>query len=117
MKQIWDRIHILDLSDLFALLTEAILDQKPDLPSGKHGYYFAENGFQTWKSISESIGKIGKYIGVFETDEVGDVTLKEAADEFYGGDLRHAEGVLASKYVLLLFMSSDRESDLLLTCS
>jgi hypothetical protein len=116
VKQIWDRIHIIDLSDLFALLTEAILDQKSDLPSGKLGYYFAESGFQTWKSISERIGKAGKYIGVFETDEVGDVTLKEAADEFYGGDLRHAEGVLASKYVFPLLISTNRESYLLLQC-
>ena len=116
MKQIWDRIHILDLSDLFALLTEAILDQKPDLPSGKLGYYFAENGFQTWKSISERIGKTGKELGVFETNEVGDVTLKEAADEFYGGDLRHVEGVLASKYVFVLFISSDRRFYLRLKC-
>jgi hypothetical protein len=51
---------------------------------------------------------------VFETKEVGDMTLKEAANEFYGGDLRHAKGVLALKYVFLLFMSSDQESDLLL---
>jgi hypothetical protein len=95
---------------LFALLTEAIIDQKPDLPSGKRGYYFAENGFQTWRSISERIGKAGKGLGAFETDEVGDVTLKEAADEFYGGDLRHAEGVLASKYVFPLFISTNRDS-------
>jgi len=32
---------------------------------------------------------------------VGDVTLEEAAEQFYYGDLKNAESVLASKYVLL----------------
>jgi hypothetical protein len=85
------------LSDLFYLLVHAILDEKPDLPSGKTGYYFAENGIQSWKSISEKIGQVGKELGAFETDEIKTIELKEAADEFYGGDPRHAEGVLGSK--------------------
>ncbi|KAG4437897.1 hypothetical protein IFR05_006616 [Cadophora sp. M221] len=90
-----NRVHILDLTDLFTLLIRAILDGK-SLPFGKTGYYFVENGFQTWKSISEGIGKAGKELGAFETEEVGEITMQEAADEFYNGDLRHAEGVLAS---------------------
>ncbi|KAK0119249.1 hypothetical protein ONS95_008100 [Cadophora gregata] len=43
---IWSRVHILDLTDLFTLLIRAILDGKA-LPTGKTGYYFVENGFQT----------------------------------------------------------------------
>lgn len=96
--QIWSRVHILDLTNLFTLLIRAILDRKT-LPIGKTGYYFIENGFQTWKSIAEGIGKAGKELGAFETEEVGEVTMQEAADEFYNGSLRDAEGVLASKYV------------------
>jgi len=76
-------------------LIRAILDRKT-LPTGKTGYYFVENGFQTWKSIAEGIGKAGKELGAFETEEVGEVTMNEAADEFYNGSLRDAEGVLAS---------------------
>tara|TARA_R110002060_G_scaffold49296_1_gene60279 strand:+ start:1178 stop:1600 length:423 start_codon:yes stop_codon:yes gene_type:complete len=79
-------------------LIRAILDRKT-LPTGKTGYYFVENGFQTWKSIAEGIGKAGKELGAFETEEVGEVTMNEAADEFYNGSLRDAEGVLASKCV------------------
>jgi len=93
--QIWSRVHILDLTNLFTLLIRAILDRKT-LPTGKTGYYFVENGFQTWKSIAEGIGKAGKELGAFETEEVGEVTMNEAADEFYNGSLRDAEGVLAS---------------------
>ncbi len=82
---------------MFASLVAAIVDQKPDIPYGKEGYYFAESGFQTWKSISERIGETGRTMDYFETKEVGEVTLQEAADEFYDGDLRDAEAVLASK--------------------
>ncbi|KUJ22707.1 NAD dependent epimerase/dehydratase family protein [Mollisia scopiformis] len=93
---IWSRIHIKDLSNLYYLLTQAVLDGKKDLPNGKAGYYFTENGDQSWKFISEKIGLIGKELGVFDTDEVASVTLQEAADEFYDGDLIDAEAVLAS---------------------
>jgi hypothetical protein len=99
LYQIWHRVHILDLSNLYVLLVEAILDQKPNLPTGMTGYYFAENAYQSWKSIAERIGEVGKKIGAFETSDVGKITLASAAEEFYHGDLRHAEGVLASKYV------------------
>jgi hypothetical protein len=73
------------------------MDENPDLPSGKAGYYFTENGSQSWKYIAERIGQVGKGIGAFETDEIRDIELQEVADEMFHGDLRHAEGVLASK--------------------
>ncbi len=97
MPQIWSRIHISDLISLYGLLVNAIITQNPHLPSGKPGFYFAENGNQSWRYISERIGKTAKEIGAFETDAVADLSLKDAADEFYEGDLRHCEGVLASK--------------------
>ncbi len=78
---IWNRIHILDVSNLYFLLISKILDNTPPLTSGKTGYYFAENGFQSWRDIAERIGKIGKELGVFETAEVGEVNLQEGADE------------------------------------
>ncbi|TVY59233.1 hypothetical protein LCER1_G000238 [Lachnellula cervina] len=94
---IWSRIHILDLSRLFYLLVVAILDHKSDLPSGETGYYFAENGSQSWKSIAEKIGHAGKQIGAFKTDQITKIELQEAADEFFGSNIRDAEGVLGSK--------------------
>ncbi|TVY27422.1 hypothetical protein LHYA1_G004183 [Lachnellula hyalina] len=93
---IWNRIHILDLSRLFYLLVQAILDHKSDLPSGKTGYYFAENGFQSWKSIAEKIGGAGKTVGAFETNQVTNIELQDAADVFFNGNGRDAEGVLGS---------------------
>lgn len=88
-----------DLSNLYYLLVQATIDENADLPSGKKGYYFAENGFQSWKNISEEFGKSGKKDGVFETDKVTTIELQEVADKYYSGDLRSAESVLGSKYV------------------
>lgn len=78
-------------------MVQALVDGKPDLPSGKNGFYFVENGDQSWKLISARIAKTGKLLGAFESEDVGEVTLQEAADEFYDGDLRDCEGVLVSK--------------------
>lgn len=89
-------MHILDLANLFSLLVEHITTKK-EAPSGKTGYYFAENGFQSWESIAERIGETGYDIGVFDLPTVGRIPLREVADELFGGDIRDAEGVLASK--------------------
>jgi hypothetical protein len=96
---IWSRIHIQDLTSLYLLLTQSILSSSPP-PSGKTGYYFAENGEQSWESIAEKIGEVGGRIGVFEGSEgskVGRVGLEEANEEFGYGSQRDAEGVLGSR--------------------
>ncbi|KAG0651163.1 hypothetical protein D0Z07_2622 [Hyphodiscus hymeniophilus] len=92
---IWNRVHILDLTKLFSLIVNNIISNK-EIPSGKTGYYFAENGFQTWHSIAAGIGWTGYEIGVIDTPAVANISLEEVADEFFGGDTRDAEGVLAS---------------------
>lgn len=74
------------------------------LPSGREGYYFAENGSQSWNSIAAGIGQAGKQLGLFETPEVESISLQKAAEAFFDGDLRNAEGVLASKLVRERFL-------------
>ncbi|PMD64312.1 NAD dependent epimerase/dehydratase family protein [Hyaloscypha bicolor E] len=93
---VWSRIHILDLTSLYFLLTQAILDKKPDLRSGKKGFYFVENGTSSWKGIAERISVVGKKIGAFESEEVGKMSLGEAKEEFGYGSERDAEGVVGS---------------------
>jgi hypothetical protein len=93
---IWSRVHILDLTTLYLLLTQAILSSNAP-PSGKTGYYFASHGSQSWKSIAEKIGEVGKKIGAFDSSEVGKMTLGEAAEEFGYASERDAEGVLGSR--------------------
>jgi hypothetical protein len=99
MTQIWNLMHIRDLANLYFFLATAIITSKPNILSGKTGYYFAENGFQTWLSISEGIGKAGKAQGAFETDDMKSVSLQEAADYRFKDITREAESVLASNYV------------------
>jgi hypothetical protein len=43
----WDNVHVHDLADLFVLLTEAAVANKPEMDAklwGKEGYFLAENG-------------------------------------------------------------------------
>lgn len=93
---IWSRIHIQDLTSLYLLLTQTILSSHPP-PSGKTGYYFAENGEQSWKSIAEKIGEVGGKIGAWEGSKVGRMGLEEAKEEFGYGSERDAEGVVGSR--------------------
>jgi len=67
------------------------------LPSGRIGYYFAENGSQGWNTIAAGVGQAGKELGVFETPAVESIPLQEAGEAFFNGNIRDAEGVLASK--------------------
>jgi nucleoside-diphosphate-sugar epimerase len=94
----WSRIHIRDVGSLFFTLVEHILhNSSSSIPSGKTGYYFAENGFQSFKSIAQRIAQTGKALGVLDTDEVMSMGLQEFAEKFYEGDVRMAESILASK--------------------
>jgi hypothetical protein len=97
---IWSRIHIQDLTSLYFLLIQAILssDQKPP-PSGKTGYYFAENGEQSWRGIAERIGEVGGGIGGLEGRGLGSMGLEEARVEFGYESVRDAEGVVGSRYL------------------
>jgi len=97
---VWSWIHILDLTSLYFLLVEGVLEKKLDIPSGAKGYYFAENGAKSWKSIAERIGEVGHKIGAFEGSEVVTMNLAEAKEEFGYGSERDAEGVVGSRYVL-----------------
>ncbi|RDW66477.1 NAD dependent epimerase family protein [Coleophoma cylindrospora] len=92
---VWSRVSIVDVSHLFYLLVQAVGSASP--PFGKEGYYFVENGSQSWMSISQKIGEVFKAKGIASTDEVAGITLKEAGDALYGGSEREAEAILASK--------------------
>lgn len=64
----WDNVHIDDLIDAYIILLDELLaaygpDAKPDaksnpyLTTGREGYYFVENGRNTWRSLFEKIGE------------------------------------------------------------
>jgi hypothetical protein len=51
----WDNVHVHDLSDLFVLLVEAAVANKPEMDAklwGKEGYFLAENGHHVWGEVS-----------------------------------------------------------------
>jgi len=57
-------------------------------PSGKQGYYFAENGAFSWKALYEGIASRLASLGYFKTD--GRITLAKATEE----DIQRASQVL-----------------------
>jgi hypothetical protein len=100
-SKVWSRIHILDLTTLYFNLIQATLSPpKTPLPSGEKGYYFASHGAQSWETIAEKIGEVGKKIGAFESSGIGSMSLGEAKEEFGYGSERDAEGVVGSRYVM-----------------
>lgn len=47
-------MHLRDMTDLYLILLKAILARNAP-PSGKTGYYFAENGLFSWKALYQGI--------------------------------------------------------------
>jgi nucleoside-diphosphate-sugar epimerase len=77
---IWGHVHIEDLVDLYLLILEKILLSKAEgISVNRKGIYCSEAGENTFLDISKEIGKAGKSMGVFETDEVKRMSLPEAS--------------------------------------
>jgi len=93
---IWNNVHISDLSKLYKLLLDSIASSNTDLPYGRQGVYWAENGEHTWKATSESIAKALKSQGLIETEEVKSVSLSEGAKLLNDGDEGYTEAIYAS---------------------
>jgi hypothetical protein len=84
----WDNVHAHDLSDLFVLLAEAAVANKPELDAklwGKDGYFLAENGHHVWGEISKEIGKVAFKKGYIKEEGVKPISTDEAK-EVYGFD-------------------------------
>ncbi|KAF7175466.1 hypothetical protein CNMCM7691_008567 [Aspergillus felis] len=78
---IWGHVHIEDLVDLYLLILEKVVVSKTtEIPANKRGIYCSEAGETTFLDISREIGKEGKALGVFETDEVRSLSLQEGAE-------------------------------------
>ncbi|KFY49662.1 hypothetical protein V496_09883 [Pseudogymnoascus sp. VKM F-4515 (FW-2607)] len=94
---IWNHVHIDDLSNLYLLLLRGVLAPKTELPFGKKGYYFAETGEHTWKSISEGISRalLAQGQNTIQSDEIESISLKDAANALEISDM-HLELALAA---------------------
>ncbi len=77
----WNNVHIHDLSDLFVLLVEAAIANKPELDSklwGKEGYFFAENGNHVWGEVSKKLGEVAYQKGYIKEKAIKNLTHEEA---------------------------------------
>ncbi|KIW13569.1 hypothetical protein PV08_08757 [Exophiala spinifera] len=76
---IWDHVHVEDMASCYELILHRILTQQ-DVPSGKDGIYFVENGEHTWQEIGQRVADAGVAIGALETNELRSLDLAEAKD-------------------------------------
>ena len=94
---IWNHVHIEDLVDLYLLVLEkGVILKVEGIAANQKGIYCSETGENTFLDISKEIGKAGKDLGVFETDEVKGVSLEEGS-KITGFDKAMLEAAFASK--------------------
>ena len=80
----WDNVYVQDLSDLFVLLIEAAVANKPELDSklwGKEGYFLAENGHHVWGEICKEVGKVAFEKGYISKKDVHPMSPEQAKEE------------------------------------
>ncbi|KAF2019507.1 NAD dependent epimerase/dehydratase family protein [Aaosphaeria arxii CBS 175.79] len=69
----WDYVHIDDLTQLYEIILSRVLSQG-DIPFGKKGIYFSENGYFNWRKLSEGLAQAGQELGALETNEVEELS-------------------------------------------
>ncbi|KAL8628589.1 hypothetical protein Q9189_005724 [Teloschistes chrysophthalmus] len=80
-------VHVEDLSDMYVLVAgKVVRGDIKGLVSGEEGIYFAETGQHTWGEFSRGIRDALVELGGIKEREVKRVGLKEAANEWTGGD-------------------------------
>ena len=93
----WDNVHIADLVDGYIILLDQLFaaygpdaksDAKPSpyLTTGREGYYFAENGRNSWRQVSEKIGEILHKKGTIESSNVTSFPDDEVESALWGSN-------------------------------
>lgn len=78
-QNIWNEVHVQDLSNLFlGLVTAALQPDGGKATWNAEGYYFAENGELVWGDVSRSIAKIAKDKKFIDTAEIDSISVAEA---------------------------------------
>ncbi len=86
---IWDHVHIQDVGRFYEFILSRILTGQ-DVPSGKRGILFLENGEHTWREISQRVAEAGVALQALKTSELQSLDLHEAKDL-----LGHGWGLIA----------------------
>ncbi|KAL7904488.1 NAD dependent epimerase/dehydratase family protein [Trichoderma velutinum] len=93
--QVWDHVHISDLTELYTIFIHRILTTQP-LTSGPRGIYFAGSGEHSWYQLATGIANAGVSLGVLESAQVQHLQLEDAATKWLGGNQTVAELGFAS---------------------
>lgn len=83
-KNVWNMIHTQDISEMYVLLTEAAVDQRPGDLWDQYGYYFSEQGTFVWGDVIREIAKLGHQKGYFDSPEP-ELLTNEQVSRFWGG--------------------------------
>ncbi|KAF9150994.1 hypothetical protein DFQ26_001395 [Actinomortierella ambigua] len=101
----WSKIHVEDLADFYTLLTLQTIQQPNNLPKGREGYYFVENGEFAYGDVSTIIADELHKQGITQDAKVYDTP--DNKEEGYwtpgsfgsiGGNSR-SRSVLGGKYL------------------
>lgn len=95
-RQRWGNVHVADLGRLYELFVGRVLAGE-NMPAGERGVYFTIAGEHRWVDIAEGIGRVGRALGILESEEVRYVSLEDAAGKWLGGNPVFTETVFASK--------------------
>ncbi|KAK5124977.1 hypothetical protein LTR85_001167 [Meristemomyces frigidus] len=86
-KGVWDNVDVEDLAELYTLCLLNILEKHgEDLPFGKKGIIFSENGRHTWKELAQGVADAAYAASKIKSKDVKSVSLEEGAKVLTGGD-------------------------------
>lgn len=94
-KGVKQHVHIEDAAAVYELVLRRVLEGL-DVPSGKNGIIFVENGQHSWNEAAGAIARAGKKLGVLDTEQVKRLTLEEAAQALGTEDINYVEVAYAS---------------------
>ncbi|KAK9774771.1 putative NAD-dependent epimerase/dehydratase domain-containing protein [Seiridium cardinale] len=93
-----NHVHVEDLAELYRLVVLAILDNGgANLPTGKKGIVFGENGLHTWMDIAQGIADACHEEGRIKDRSIRSIDLEDAGKylksymDLVGGDLVELE--------------------------
>ncbi|KAF4951248.1 hypothetical protein FSARC_12975 [Fusarium sarcochroum] len=77
-ENIWNAVHVHDLSQLWLKLIEAAAQGGGKADWGTDGFYFVENGDFSWKAIAERIVHEAKRQGLLKHEAVDNLSVEDA---------------------------------------
>ncbi|KZT66776.1 NAD(P)-binding protein [Daedalea quercina L-15889] len=86
-KASWPYVHVDDVAELYIMLFDAIRSEPPSVGHGWEGFYFAENGHNSWLELGKAIGQALVDLGLTENAEPTSFTDEELM-KYWGSVVR-----------------------------